>query len=272
MGGLLVLIFAMQTFMALAQVSARGAKSNLAFLSMIPLDYRAWLAAGETAAWRLKWFAIPMSILVLWFGRKLYRSIAADSNRFCGLRYARRGLFASAAVPVLIVILIGITVPTRLEHRQWGIEAGQLAMGSTFARAFLEYQAEFGKLPNELKDLRQVPDPDGSIAAALSSIDPLTYSTLYKPSADVATLPKEKPRMLRGAVIRNASLNTGADDSLSDSLGAGLSFTNYELRLPGQDKIAGTEDDIVVHDGLVSTAGETLKRPGSVASGKSLKQ
>ena len=144
-----------------------------------------------------------------------------------------------------------------------------MAVGLTLSPAMFQYQERSGKLPNELKDLQQVPDPDGSIAAALNSIDPLTYSTIYKPSADVATLPKEKPRTLRGAVIRNASLNSGADDSLSDSLGSGLSFTNYELRLPGQDKIAGTDDDVVVRDGLVSKASELTKR--SVTPGKPLK-
>jgi hypothetical protein len=76
-------------------------------------------------------------------------------------------------------------------------------------------------------------------------------------------LPKQKPRTLRGAVIRNASLNTAADDSLSDSLGEGLSFTNYELRLPGPDKITGTEDDLVVRDGVITKASETPRRVGS---------
>lgn len=266
MGSLLVLVFATQTFVALTQFSARGAKSNLAFLSMIPFDPLSWLAAGETAAWHLKWVAIPVAIFVLWFGRKLYRSVAASPDRFCGLRYARRGLFASAAVPLLILVLIGITVPERLRHRQWGIEAGHYAVGYTFDRAFFQYRQQFGKIPNDLSDLRQVPDPDGSIAAALNSLDPLTYSTVYKPWADVAALPKQKPRTLRGAVIRNASLNTAADDSLSDSLGEGLSFTNYELRLPGPDNVSGTEDDLIVRDGVITKASETPRRLGSTTA------
>jgi hypothetical protein len=35
-----------------------------------------------------------------------------------------------------------------------------------------------------------------------------------------------------------------------------LSFTNYELPLPGPDKIMGTEDDLVVRDGIISKASE----------------
>ncbi len=51
-----------------------------------------WVAAGETAAWRLKWISIPVLIRHLWFGRKLYRSILLQPERFCGLKYARRRL------------------------------------------------------------------------------------------------------------------------------------------------------------------------------------
>ena len=52
-----------------------------------------------------------------------------------------------------------------------------------------------------MKDLSRLPDADGSIAVALEDLDP----TGYKTSADVAALPKPKSRVLRDAVIRNAS-------------------------------------------------------------------
>ena len=35
-----------------------------------------------------------------------------------------------------------------------------------------------------------------------------------------------------------------------------MSFTNYELRLPGKDKKRNTEDDLVVRDGLILTLPE----------------
>jgi hypothetical protein len=242
MGALLVLVFLTQTFVALGQFSARGAKSNLAYLSMIPFDFWSWVAAGETAAWRLKWVVIPVMVFVLWFGRKLYRSIAASPERFCGVRYARRALIASAAVPLLILVLIGMTVPERLRRRQWGIEAGFNAQAYRIDRALDEYRQKFGTLPSDFNDLNRLPDTDGSIAAAVKNVD----ASGYKVSAELAAVPKQKPQTLRGAVIRNASLNTAADAPLSQ----GLSFTNYELRLPGSDKILNTEDDLIVRDGV----------------------
>jgi hypothetical protein len=35
-----------------------------------------------------------------------------------------------------------------------------------------------------------------------------------------------------------------------------MSFTNYDLRLPGEDKVLNTDDDLIVRDGLVMTVPE----------------
>ena len=58
-GTLMVLVFLTQTIIALVQRSTRGATSSLALASMFPFDWWSWLAAAETAAWRLKWVMIP---------------------------------------------------------------------------------------------------------------------------------------------------------------------------------------------------------------------
>ncbi|MGH9908677.1 MAG: hypothetical protein ACRD8U_24215, partial [Pyrinomonadaceae bacterium] len=52
---------------------------------------------------------------------------------------------------------------------------------------------------------------------------------------------------LQGGAIRNASVD------LTDEPGpsVGVSLTNYELQLPGVDKILRTEDDLIVRDGLI---------------------
>jgi hypothetical protein len=242
MGTLMVLIFVIQTIIALVQRSSRAATSQLALASIIPTDLGSWVAAGETAAWRFKWVMIPATALVIFASRKLYRSMKSEPARFCGQRYARNGYLASASVALLVLILIGITVPVRLRHRAWGKEAETKALGYATARVLAEYRTKFGTLPSDKKDLDRLPDPDGSIAALLKEID----LSEYKVSADLAAVPKQNPGSLRGAVIRNASLSTAADEPLS----AGLSFTNYELRLPGADKLLNTEDDLIVIDGV----------------------
>lgn len=260
----MVLLFLTQTIIAIAQISTRGAKSNLVALSMIPTDWRPWLAAGETAAWRLKWVMIPITVLVLFGSRKLFRSMLAQPSRFCGQRYARRGYVASAAVPLLVLILIGVTVPERLRQRQDSIEAGNNALGYATDRVLLEYRNRFGTLPSDRRDLARLPDPDGRIAALLKEID----ASDYKVSAEVAAVPKQNPRSLRGAVLRNASLSTTADEPLSE----GLSFTNYELRLPGPDKVLNTDDDLIVRDGVTYRTSELPRHGGGSTSATQKRQ
>jgi hypothetical protein len=222
------------------------------------LDSGKWVAAGETAAWRLKLVSIPILFAILWFGRKLYRSILLQPERFCGLKYARRGLVASATVAMLIALLIGITVPARLEQRK-------LAKEAAFVRAVRIEQASPSTESNtklsrrRCRTARTSSDPDGSLAAALKYVDLSTYNA----TAQVAAVGTEKPRTCVASSFAThryrprPTIPTG-----------GLSFTNYQLRLPGEDKIIGTEDDWVVRDGMVMKLSDVSK--GSV--GRSCRQ
>ena len=240
-GSLTVLVFVVQTIMAMFQ---RGFES---------LGFWSWIAAAETAAWRLKWIAIPVTFLTVWLGRKLYRSIKQQPERFWGVKYARRGLLASCIVSLLIAVLIGVTVPARLEKRQMAIEATHQARYLTIAAAIFQYRLKHKTVPDEgslKKELSTLPDPDGSIAAALSEIE----SAEYQPHAEVAAVSAQKPG-LRGAVIRRASISSATDDSTP----AGLAFTQYDLRLPGEDKILGNEDDWIDRDGVVMKLADVAK-------------
>ena len=237
-GSLVVVVFVIQTLIAFFQ----GTPDSYGFWN--------WVAAGETAAWRLKWISIPVLIGTFWLGRKLYRSILLQPERFCGVKHARNGLVASATVVMLIALLIGVTVPARLEHRELANDAIYRNHGYVVDRAFTEYRIKYKTYPADLNDLRErIPDPDGSLAAALEYIDP----GAYRPSADVAAVTTEKSPRLRGAAIRNASLAT------DDTPAGGLTFTNYVLRLPGEDKVTGTEDDWVVRDGMVMRLADVAK-------------
>jgi hypothetical protein len=201
---------------------------------------------------------IPLTVLVLFGTRKLYRSMLAEPSRFCGQRYARRGYVVSAAVPLLVLILIGVTVPERLRQRQLGIEAGFKAQGYRIDRALREYREAFGTLPSDVRDLGNLPDADGSLAAALKNVDSAGYTV----NSEVASVPTKKPRPLRGAVILNASVAPAADETLT----GGFSFTNYELRLPGPDKLLNTDDDLIVRDGVTYRTSELPRRGASATS------
>lgn len=240
-GSLVALVFVVQTLIAFIQHWS-GA-----------YGFWSWVAAGETAAWRLKWISIPILFATIWLGRKLYRSILDQPQKFCGIKHARSGLLASSIVCLLIALLLGVTVPARLQHRRWAKEAAIRAQGYTIERALFEYRLKYQTFPADVKDLQErIPDPDGSLAAALSNIDPGAYSPR---GADVAAVATEKSRSLRGAVIRRASLSSATDDTPT----GGLSFTNYVLRLPGEDKITGTDDDWVVTDGFIMRLSDVAK-------------
>jgi hypothetical protein len=242
-GSLVVLVFVTQTLIAFFQRSEG-------------YGFWDWVAAGETAAWRLKWVSIPVFFAAIWLGRKLYRSILFQPEKFCGLNSARNGLVASLTVTLLIAMLIGVTVPARFEHRRLAKEAAIRADGYAIERALTEYKIKYQSYPADLKDLLdRIPDPDGTLAAALLNLD----SGAYRPTAEVAEVANEKSRTLR-VPIRKASLSPTTDDTPSGS----LSFTNYVLRLPGEDKITGTEDDWVIRDGMIVKQSDIAK--GGVGS------
>ncbi len=218
------------------------------------------LTAGEVASWRLKWIALPVAITVLWGVARLIRSIKKDQVRFTGLRAARAGFVAAIVATAMIASLIGVTVPERLRRRQWSIEAATYADIYTFQRAALEFRELRGAFPSTFKELReQVPDPDGTIAAALSRLDPEGYA----PTALVAAAStKSKTQSLRGSALRDAVTRT--DQTLNQA----VSFNTYELRAPGPDKLLNTDDDLIVRDGLIMKVSE-LPLPPSTVSGRS---
>ncbi len=230
MGGVMLITFLVSTIIAIFE----RAPVSLGFWSI--------MGAAETAAWRLKWIAIPATMIALWGGALICRSIRRNPQRFLWSRVAHSGLWSIITVAVLIATLIGITVPERLHQVELRQEAAIYAQGYTIQRALLDYRARYGTLPSTLDELRRLPDADHSIASALAGIE----ATAYSPGADLAALPKKKSRTPRGAALRNASLR-----STDDAPEGGLSFTRYEMRLPGPDNKLGTDDDWTMRDGVI---------------------
>ena len=226
------------------------ASTVVAWITKMGALPRVWniVNAGETAASQLKWVALPIAMAGIWVGNKSLNAIKTSPKRFGGLRIARAGYSAAIVTTLLVGTLIGITVPERLRHYQWGLEAAENVRAYTLSRAILEYRELHGTFPAQdelISQLRTLPDPDGSIAEALRSID----VNGYQPTSVLAAAAPKTKALARGGAIRNASLSTTPDPPA-------LSFTNYELRLAGADKKLNTDDDIIVSDGLVMTATE----------------
>jgi hypothetical protein len=239
-GSLVVLVFVVQTLIAYFQ---RFSDS---------LGFWNWVGAAETAAWRLKWISIPVLLITVTLGRKLYISVLNQPERFCGLAYARRGLLASSTVVLLIALLIGVTVPARLEQLQNSKDAAILAQWYTIEAALVEYRIKYHSYPSDLKQLRdRIPDPYGELDQAIAGLDP----TWYRATSEVAVNSTEEPQPPRGVAITKASLTSTADDATP----GGLAFTTYVLNLPGEDKILGNEDDWVGRDGMIMKVSNVAK-------------
>ena len=226
------------------------ASTVVAWITKMDAVPRFWtlVSAGETAAWELKWVALPLAVAGVWIGNKTLNAIKMAPGQFGGQRIARAGYAAAIVTTLLVGTLIGITVPGRLRHHQWALEAAQNKPAYTLSRAILEYRSLHGTIPPQedlVLQLRTLPDPDGSIAEALRLID----VNGYQPTSVLAAAGPKTKTLARGGAIRNASLSTTPDPPA-------VSFTNYELRLPGPDKKLNTDDDLIVTDGLVMTASE----------------
>jgi len=203
------------------------------------------VSAGEVAAWRVKWAALPIAIAAVWTSARLARSIKINPSRFNGLRQARIGLSAAVTATLVIVTLIGVTVPERLRQRRDALEAAVSARGYALSLAMLEYRELHGTYPTDLDGLRTLPDPDGSIADALRFVDPNGYEA----SAQIAAAPKQKPLIPRGTALRDGKAATSADP-------APLSFNAYSLKLPGEHRLFGPDDDYVLKDGVIQKASD----------------
>ena len=230
-GGLLLLSFSVLTLIAHLERAA------------FDLDFWSIVSSMEIAAWRMKWIAIPLAILSIWLGRKICSSIHLQPERFMWSKLAHTGLAASVLFAFLLLTCIGITVPERITKFQLSYEAEQRAKLYLIDKALFDYRKQFGTLPATPSDLKNLPDNDGSIALIISYME---ENSSYKPTTDIAKLdpPTRKP------IIRNASLTTAADIPPAEK----IEFTNYEVRIAGDDGIYGNEDDLIIRDGIVKKA------------------
>jgi hypothetical protein len=217
------------------------------------LDSSSLLRAAETAAWDLKWSALPASLALTLICLRLYSRMKQKPSRFVGHTHARAGLALTASVAVALATLVGVTVPERLRMRGLARRAAENAVLYETDLALMRYRQRFGTYPATLEDLRRLEDTDGSIARLLARIEPGEY----KPETDLASLSAGRAKS-RGR--RRVSELRGAS-SASDLSDAGIVLTNYELVLPGRDQIIGTEDDLRIHDGVIKEGARPDVKP-----------
>ncbi|MCA1621815.1 MAG: hypothetical protein LC795_21590 [Acidobacteria bacterium] len=219
------------------------------------LDAKTLLRAAETAAWRLKWTALPAGFLLsaacLWLQARMRR----DPGRFVGHAQARAGVALTFAVSLLLPSLIGVTVPERLRRRELARRSAENALLYETDLALARYRKRFGTYPAALTDLRRLEDPDGSIARLLGRVAPGEY----KPETDLASLTPARGKS------RGKRRVSAVRASAVDAPDAGLVLTNYALALPGRDLVLGTPDDLYIRDGrILDVAPTTAASAGAV--------
>jgi hypothetical protein len=255
-GGLLIAVLLVGTIAALIERQP----FSLAFWNVV--------ASAETAAWRLKLFALPLALLALWPSWRIMLTLRREPARFAGLRLARIGFALSAFVVLAIAVLIGVTVPERMYRRALAKQAAQEAVAYEISSVLLQYQTLHGTYPISADDLSAQLPPSESVARVVAL---LKAGAAYEPVSDIAALPapgsKARPRRVAAVRVRNASLRSGVDDTPAE----GLSFTSYKLVLPGPDKKLGTPDDITLRDGRIVATSPTPPARASQSSSSSNK-
>lgn len=239
-------------------LSAAGALLALSFAAAVlaallrretfVLGFDSLWRAAESAAWRLKWTALPLSCVASAVGLKLFARMRREPARFVGHAHARAGLALTVAVALTLTALVGVTVPERLRMRELARRSAENALLYQTDLALARYRKRFGTYPAALTDLVRLEDPDGSIARLLSVVAPGEY----KPETDVASLSAGRTKARgRRRVSALAARAAGADDSSS---GPVIALTNYALVLPGRDRVLGTGDDLYIRDGRILDA------------------
>ena len=226
-----------------------SASTAVELFSGAHMDFGFWriVAAAETAAWKLRWSLLPAALISVVVGARyaMNARAAAGEAPFGGRRFARAGVVASALVAILMVMLIGITIPERQRRRVVAQAAHARSLEYAVQAAMMRYQAEHDSLPADFSSLGDLPDEDGTIAFVLANFD----ANAYTPSSVQAAARTPKSRARKTARIRTASYNRNSNNTIDANTSGGLTFTNYDLVWAGDDKIPGTIDDRIIRDG-----------------------
>lgn len=242
---------------------ALGAAFAFALFEHESLSFKpsALLRAAETAAWRLKWSALPLAFALALLCTRLYTRLRLDPARHAGRIYARAGLALTFVVAITLSTLIGVTIPERLRMRELARRAAENAQLYAVDLALARYRQRFGTYPAALEDLRRLDDEDGSIARMLAQAG----AGEYKPETDIASLSTGRAKVRsrrRGSALQR---NRASTDDMPEGE---IVLTNYEMTLAGRDKIIGTEDDLHIRDGVIADAPRPSVSPTHAHAGK----
>ena len=184
------------------------------------------LAVGVTLI-ITKWLAIT-AVIPMWYAARAMRVARRDPEWYGGY---------GVAVATLTLAIIGGTVAAT-----YGIANVPRFFDNRRARRDAATEAVFYHLKSQLEDYKH------------------TYGSYPKNTQEIKIAVTESlPADYWGKTIKYKSQ---AEDMADISVGrTGLSVKNFELRSAGPDGIEGTDDDIIMRDGVFFTNAEIKKQP-----------
>ncbi|HEX5731977.1 MAG TPA: hypothetical protein VF131_04000 [Blastocatellia bacterium] len=182
-----------------------------------------------------KWLALA-GLLVVWASRRAMRLARREPEGFGGYRTAAATLIVTLGAGAVAAGYTLAYVPTFLEDRQAKREAHTRAEFYRVAGKLEAYKRKYGSYPSTPQDY----------AKAIDVRMPIDYWE-------------------NGIKYQGYG---GAVASLPSSGVSGISFPNFELRSAGADEIEGTDDDIIMRDGIFFTNAEIKKQPLVIVEGK----
>jgi hypothetical protein len=173
--------------------------------------YNAYILANKFSI-----VAVPLSLAGIWLARRALRLIKSDSASFGGIKVARASYCLSIGLLVVFSAVSVSSIPRAIATRSAKrVAATRALMYELHSRGLQRHYKEYGNYPGELADLSRVN------ANGTPQSDYWERNFEYKPIAVIA------------------------------SKGSGISLSDYKLISSGPDGKFGTEDDIIMIDGVI---------------------
>jgi hypothetical protein len=186
------------------------------------------LVVGAALAFT-KWLALA-AVLVIWSSSRAMRLARFDPQGYGGYRTAA-GIFASTVLASVIAGGFALAyIPEYLQLRKDSQKAATMANARHVQGLLEEYRREYGSYPSSLQALKRISN----------EVLPTDYWE------------------------KNFSYQGRTDAIVSGRIQVtGINFNNFELRSAGPDEKMGTDDDIIMRDGLFISASEAGQQPVS---------
>lgn len=203
------------------------------------------LAIGLTAL-LTKWLT-PLALVPAWYALRALRLEKRDPAGYGGRRIAATTL-TLALLGAAGMAAYGISsIPHALENYSIRRIAATQAAMYHLANLLEDYKRTFGSYPKNAQEIKKV----------LAETMPADYwekTIRYQSYTEALTegkIPSNKPAALSGGNRPGASVSAFVS----------IPFNNFELRSAGADGIEGTDDDIIMRDGIFFTNAEIKKLP-----------